>query len=160
MVTSISPTSGAVAGGSSITIVGTGFKRGAYAIFDGVLVTGRFDTRDVVLTTMYLESPPHAAGTIDVLVGNGDASSRVAFTIENNKLVSAICFGASGEIVQVALAAAVPVVDSEFSFSFADGSGMSGRMVAATEMVGSMNVGPCTDMTWRTYPPAEKPSGQ
>jgi len=59
-------------------IIGTGFQRGAVAIFDGTSVTGRFDSRDVALTTMYLETPAHAAGAVDVVVTNPDgASTRV-----------------------------------------------------------------------------------
>jgi hypothetical protein len=82
-----------------------------------------------------------------------DGSDRtLAFTIENNKVISATCFGATGETVRLSLPAPIPVDNSEFSFESSDGSALSGRMVAPGEMIGTMNIAPCTFMSWRSYP--------
>ena len=56
-------------------IVGTNLRTGAFAIFDGVTVRGRLDT---ALTTLFVETPPHPEGAIDIEVSNADgASTRV-----------------------------------------------------------------------------------
>ena len=44
-------------------ITGTGFNGGSIAVFGGVSVGARFDTRGVPFTTMYVETPPHACRT-------------------------------------------------------------------------------------------------
>ncbi len=74
-VTSISPSAGSTGGGASVKITGTGLNRGSFAIFDGVSVAARFDSRDVLFTTMYVETPPHGAGPVDVVVTSLDGGT-------------------------------------------------------------------------------------
>ena len=82
-----------------------------------------------------------------------DGSDRtLAFTIENDTVVSATCFGAADEIVRLLLPAPIPVKNSEFSFASPEGAALSGRMVAPGEMIGTMNLAPCTLMSWWSYP--------
>jgi hypothetical protein len=82
-----------------------------------------------------------------------DGSDRVlAVTIENDRVLDATCFGATGEIVRLEFPEPIHVVESEFSFVSPDGVALSGRMVAPDEMIGTMNVSPCTAMSWRSYP--------
>jgi len=180
-VTAISPLVGSTGGSSQLRIVGTGFRSGATVSFDGVRVTTRFDGR--LLNTMFLESPAHAAGTVDLTVTNPDGtqallprafryvspdsfdfngswqaysfdgSDRVLdFTIESNTLVQATCWGAGGEKVPLSIPSAPSVAHGEFAFAGTDGTSMSGRMVAESEAVGTMNLAPCANMAWRTYP--------
>ena len=60
-------------------ITGSGFNGGSIAVFGGVSVGARFDTRDFLFTTMYVETPPHASGPVDVVVTNFDGGTvRVA----------------------------------------------------------------------------------
>ncbi len=79
-VSSIAPTSGSTAGGTSITITGTGFLAGATVKFGGVAAT------NVTLnssTSLSATTPAHAAGTVDVLVTNSDGKAATlsqAFT--------------------------------------------------------------------------------
>jgi hypothetical protein len=181
-VTSLSPITGATGGGASVTIVGSGFHRETIVLFDGVPVGGRFDTRDQALTRMYLQAPSHAPGPVDVVVANPDgASTRIsagytyvpagsfnangawyggafdgsdrglAFTIENNAVRGVTCFGATGE-TRLEFPEPIRVVESEFSFVTSDGVVLSGRMVAPDEMIGTMNLSPCTAMSWRGSP--------
>jgi hypothetical protein len=181
VLTSISPALGATGGGASMTIVGTGFKRGVVVAFDGVEIKGRFDTRDAALATIYLESPAHSAGPVDLVVTNPDGafvksagaytyvsaesfdvngswagfaydgSDRyLEFTIRDSKLLSASCFSALGERFPLAIPLPAAVSNGEFSFVAQDGVMMSGRIVSALEIIGTMDVGACSRMSWRT----------
>ena len=71
-VTSISPTSGTTAGGTSVTLTGTGFLVGA-----SVTLGGTSATSIVVLsaTQITATTPAHAAGGVTVTVTNPDAQS-------------------------------------------------------------------------------------
>jgi len=58
-----------------VRIVGTNFRTGASAIFDGVTVTARLESTP---PTLVVETPPHPDGTTDIEVRNADgASTRV-----------------------------------------------------------------------------------
>jgi hypothetical protein len=161
-----------------MTITGTGFKPGVVAILDGSSVPARFDGT-VAFATMYLQTPPHAAGAVDIVVTNLDGGSvrvssghayvsagsfdpngpwagasydgsdrAVAFTIQNNMLVSASC--GYDEWFPLPFSSPSRVSNGEFSSYRDDGIGMSGRMVSVSEIVGTMNFGVCTAMAWRS----------
>jgi hypothetical protein len=68
---SVVPSSGPVAGGSAVTLSGTGFSPPVTVNFGGAsgTVTG------ATATTVTVQSPPHAAGTIDVTLVNSDGQS-------------------------------------------------------------------------------------
>lgn len=71
-VTAVSPNSGPTAGGTSVTVVGTGFLAGATLRIGGVNAT------NVVVqssTTLLGLTPPHAAGIVNVEVVNTDGQS-------------------------------------------------------------------------------------
>jgi hypothetical protein len=71
-VTSVSPSSGATAGATLVTITGTNFVIGASVTFDGLPATG------VVVvsgTTLTASTPAHAAATVDVVVTNPNGQS-------------------------------------------------------------------------------------
>ncbi len=71
-VTSISPTSGSINGGTSVTITGTNFAAGASVKFGGTLATV---VTVVNSTTIAATTPAHAAGAVNVVVTNPDGLS-------------------------------------------------------------------------------------
>jgi hypothetical protein len=71
-VTGLSPNSGSIAGGYTVTITGTGFTNASAVNFDGNTASF-FVTSD---TTIQATAPAHAAGVVDVTVSNaGDTSA-------------------------------------------------------------------------------------
>lgn len=64
VITSISPNSGAIAGGTVVTITGTGFTGATSVTFDGTSVT----PTAVTDTSITVTSPAHAAGTVSIRV--------------------------------------------------------------------------------------------
>ncbi|MEE9533653.1 MAG: IPT/TIG domain-containing protein, partial [Acidimicrobiia bacterium] len=71
-VTSVVPGSGPTAGGTAVTITGTGFDSGVTNVtFGGVLAT----VNSVTSTTIDVTTPSHAVGTVDVTVTNPDTQS-------------------------------------------------------------------------------------
>lgn len=83
-VTSVSPGTGPTAGGTSVTISGTGFADGAVALFDGVEATAQTDAAQGVLpivrnaTTIVAVTPPGVDGPADVEVRNPDGQAVTA----------------------------------------------------------------------------------
>ena len=71
-VSSITPVSGTTAGGTPVTITGTGFLAGATVSFGGTPATGVGVTNS---TTITATAPAHAAGAVNVVVTNTDAQS-------------------------------------------------------------------------------------
>ncbi|MGD0696946.1 MAG: IPT/TIG domain-containing protein [Terriglobia bacterium] len=70
-ITSITPIVGSIIGGTSVTIVGTGFQTGATVSFGGAAAT----IATVTTTQITLTTPAHAPGTVNVTVTNPDGSS-------------------------------------------------------------------------------------
>jgi hypothetical protein len=70
--TSISPTSGSTAGGTSVTITGTNFSSGATVTFGGTSATGANVTSSTSITAT---TPAHSAGMVNVVVANSDGQS-------------------------------------------------------------------------------------
>ncbi len=170
-------------GGATVKIVGTGFVPGMVALFDGIRAPGRFDTRDTSFSTFYTEAPAHAAGTVDLVVTNPDGRSArlasgyayappqsfdltgswggyslngedtwVEFEIRDSKLVSASCVydGATPFAF-----ASFPIVENgEFSFIADGGAAISGRIVSASEVLGTISFPQCRPgtMQWRANP--------
>ena len=71
-VSSVSPTSGPTAGGTSITITGTGFLANATVSVGG---TAASSVAVVNSTTITALTPAHAAGAVDVVVTNTDTQT-------------------------------------------------------------------------------------
>ena len=72
MVATITPTSGTTAGGTAVTITGTGFLAGATVSLGGTAATG---VTVVDSTTITATTAAHAAGAVNVVVTNTDAQS-------------------------------------------------------------------------------------
>ena len=71
-VSAISPTSGTTAGGTPVTITGTGFLAGATVSLGGTAATG---VTVVSSTSITATTAAHAAGAVNVVVTNTDAQS-------------------------------------------------------------------------------------
>jgi IPT/TIG domain len=70
-ITSISPGSGTSNGGTSVFIAGAGFAVGAKVTFGGIIATN-VSLSD---TQIFATTPPHAAGSVDIVVTNPDGST-------------------------------------------------------------------------------------
>jgi len=169
-VRSLSPNVGSTGGGTQVKIDGAGL--GTTVTFGGVPVQGRFFSGN---PTMYLSTPPHAAGAVEVVVsgqggesvpltnaftyasplafnfnadwvsfGQTDRDGDVAFTIRNNLLLTVSC----GTDVVLTFSPPRPV-NGEFSFAGEDGVSFSGRIVAASEAIGTIRLGRCESSEWR-----------
>ncbi len=80
-ISSLSPTSGAAAGGTTVTIIGTNFTGATNVTFGGVAGTGLSVASDTQLT---VTTPAHAAGAVDVVVITlgGTATQTGGFTYQ------------------------------------------------------------------------------
>ncbi|MFJ1270226.1 IPT/TIG domain-containing protein, partial [Legionella lytica] len=78
-LTSIAPNSGTTAGGTTITLTGTGFVPGATVQLDGI---NAVNVQVLNNTTLTAVTPAHASGAVDVVVNNGAGSVTLsaAFT--------------------------------------------------------------------------------
>src|SRR5205807_770871 len=73
IVTGLSPNAGPVAGGTSVTVTGSGFTSGGTpTVFFGGVAASSTVVDDSTITAV---SPAHAAGTVDVTVGNSVGTS-------------------------------------------------------------------------------------
>ena len=81
-VTSLSPNSGGIAGGTSVTITGTNFTGATAVTFGGTAAT---NVIVVNATTITATTPAHAAGSVDVAVTTpgGTGSKTGGFTYTN-----------------------------------------------------------------------------
>ena len=169
-VTSLSPNVGSTGGGTGVKIDGA--RLGTTVTFDGVPVQGRFFSGN---PTMYLSTPAHTAGTVDVVVsGRGGESVTLsnAFTYaspltfdfnadwtsfgqtDQEGLVSftirdnLLLTVSCGPDVTLTFSPPRPVANGEFSFVGDDGVGFSGRIVAVSEAAGTIKLGHCDSSGW------------
>ncbi len=73
-VSHVNPNTGTTAGGTPVTITGTGFTAGSTVDFAGVAASA---VHVVNTTTITASSPPESAGTVDVVVTTSAGSSTV-----------------------------------------------------------------------------------
>ena len=71
-VSGISPASGTTAGGTAVTVTGTGFAAGATVSFGGTAASGVVVSSATSITAT---APAHAAGGVDVVVTNTDGQN-------------------------------------------------------------------------------------
>jgi uncharacterized repeat protein (TIGR01451 family) len=74
----LSPNQGSTAGGTAVTITGTGFVSGGSlgVTFGGIAATG---VSFVSATSITCTTPAHAQGTVDLVLTNGDGQPTTAF---------------------------------------------------------------------------------
>jgi hypothetical protein len=80
-LTRVAPSSGSAAGGSTVTLSGSGFAAGATVTFGGVAAT---DVTVVNSTTITAGTPPHATGAVDVAVTQDGVTSTLASAFTYN----------------------------------------------------------------------------
>lgn len=81
-ITSLSQTTGTIAGGTSVTVTGTGFKSGISGTLGGNALTLTYTSS----TSISFSTPAHAAGAVDLVLTNCDGkgvTSSNAFTYAN-----------------------------------------------------------------------------
>jgi hypothetical protein len=169
-VTSISPNVGSTGGATGVKIEGTAL--GTTVTFGGATVQGRFFSGN---PTMYLDTPAHTAGTVDVVVsGQGGQSVTLAgaytyaspLTFDFNgdwagygqndedglvffTIRDDVLLSVScGPDVTVTFSPPRPVTDGAFSFVRNDGVAFSGRIVAASTATGIIQLGSCESNAW------------
>jgi hypothetical protein len=168
-VTSISPGAGSTGGGTYLLLTGTNFRQGMVATIDGIPQATFIGNS----TLASVSTTAHAAGLVEFVVTNTDgASARLTsgytyalpqsfdangiwnayidleipsfrFTIQGNALTSLTCGTAS----PITFSPPVPVINGEFSFTGAAGS-VSGRLLAALQATGTINIPGCGPATW------------
>jgi hypothetical protein len=163
-VTAITPSLGSAEGGSAVTIEGSNFLIGSIVRFGGVDVRGSlWEGR------LYVTTPPHAAGVVDieVLIGGGQ-SGRLAnaytyappatldfsgtwsgwigesdfvvkFTVEANVVTVVSCGG-----VNLELATPPTVSNGQFSYTGPGGS-ITGRILSPLQAKGAVTMPSCVD---------------
>ena len=149
-----------------------GARLGTTVTFDGVAVQGKFFSGN---PTMYLSTPAHTAGTVDVVVsGQGGESVTLsnAFTYaspltfdfnadwmsfgqtDQEGLISftirdnLLLSVSCGPDITLTFSPPRPVTNGEFSFVGDGGVGFSGRIVAVSEATGTIKLGPCEFNGW------------
>ena len=80
-ISAVSPANGSPAGGTAVTISGSGFTSGSSVTFGGAAATG---VQVLSPTSLTVLTPGHAAGKVDVVVTSGTATATApgAFTFE------------------------------------------------------------------------------
>jgi hypothetical protein len=89
VVTSLAPNTGPIAGGTPVTITGTGFTGATAVTFGGIAATNIVDVSDTSITA---NTPAHAAGAADVVVTapTGAGTLAAGFTYLGVPVVSSI----------------------------------------------------------------------
>jgi hypothetical protein len=167
VVTEVRPIIGSTSGGLQMIIIGTGFQYGLTVTVGGIVTP--FDYDDFGVDVLYLLTPAHAAGTVEVIVTNPDGRTgsgtftyaspatfdfngdwqgfagnlAVVLTIRDNTVVSVSC-GAS----ILTLDPPAVVANGEFSFAGSDGVSISGQILSPDWATGSINMGSCVGRLW------------
>ena len=102
-ISSISPSTGSTAGGTSVTITGTNFQSGAGVTIGGVAATNVNVTNSTSISAV---TPSHAAGTVSVTVTNPDAQNA---TLTNSYTYASSPPPSSGDVVLYAAEAPVRI---------------------------------------------------
>jgi len=168
-VAGVSPAVGSTSGSTPVKIAGSGFQTGAIVTIDGLTIPAAVANDRA---TIRFRTPPHPAGVVELIVTNPDggeaklagayvyvppasfdfdgewagaaADLDLRFTVQDGALVSVSC-GASGPI---AFLPAPAINEGAFSIVAADGTGISARIVSASDAVGTINLAPCRSMNW------------
>ena len=170
-ILSVTPSIGSSGGGASIMITGTGLLPGIRVAFGGTTAAAFFDPNP---DRIFVTTPSHAPGSVDVVVTNVDGQSNVAigeytfaapesFDVNGNwRGVSSVgdydepftFTVVNGVVVSmtcstsglVRLSPPAPIIHGEFLFRAEDGLALSGRILAPNEATGVVNVGPVANV--------------
>ena len=166
-ILTVTPSIGSIRGGAHIKITGVGLMpdtRVAFGATNGAAYFNKYSG------AIYVTTPSHAPGSVDVVITNldgqtatasggytfadpqsfdvngdwrgvsfaGDYDEPFTFTIVNGAVVSITC-AMSG---LVRLSPPAPVINGEFSFAQENIVALSGRILAPTEAMGVVDLGP------------------
>lgn len=170
-ITAVSPTLGSTGGGTAVMVTGTGFQSGATLTLDGAPANAHVEN----VTTLYFSTPPHAAGSVDVVVTNpngtlyllprgytyalpqsfdfngdweGYAGARRETEIRFTIENNRLASFSCGTTTTFTFSPPPSVRDGEFATAGNDGVGVSGRIVSASAAVGMISIEPCMATTW------------
>ncbi len=166
-ILSVTPSIGSSGGGASIKITGAGLLPGISVAFGATNVAAWFDKYS---GGVFVTTPSHAPGSVDVVVTNVDGQSGVAigaytfaapesFDVNGNwqgvsfagdfdepfkftVVNSAVVSITCATSGLVRLSPPAPIIHGEFSFAGEDGIALSGRILAPNEAKGVVNVDP------------------
>jgi hypothetical protein len=167
-ILSVTPSIGSTGGGAHIRITGAGLLPSVRVAFGATNVAAFFDQNHP--GEIYVTTPSHALGSVDVVVTNVDGQTAVAigaytFAAPESFDVDGNWRGASfagdydepftftvvnGAVVSITcstsglvrLSPPAPISHGEFLFRGEDDVAISGRIVAPNEAMGVVNVGP------------------
>lgn len=180
-VTSVTVSRGSTAGGTKFKIRGTNLTRGSSVTFGNVkAVSNSYDPRDEPGTTLYITSPPHPAGVVDLVITTADGQLRLSdafefvdqeafdfngkwsgttidgsdvlieFVIRNNTLVSGLCDGFETQTAVVSTG----VTTGSFLANGPNGFHLAGRIVSAEQATGKVTGPDCSgdgESPWQAY---------
>jgi PKD repeat protein len=132
-ISSVSPASGPASGGTMLTIKGKNFPKGATVAFGGTAAS----VKSLSATSISAVAPAHAAGTVDVTIGNpvgGGAAASGAFTFTGSPLVASAgpgVAGSEGSAVSFAGSVSGGVPPLSYAWDFGDGTAASGSLSPA-----------------------------
>jgi IPT/TIG domain len=163
-ILSVTPSIGSTGGGAAITITGAGLLAGARVAF-GATTMGASFYRD----RLFVTTPSHEPGSVDVMVTNVDGQNAVAigaytfaapesFDVNGNwrgvsfagdydePFTFTVVNGAVASITcamsgLVRLSPPAPIIHGEFSFAEENIVAVSGRILAPNEAKGVVNIG-------------------
>ena len=161
------PNTGSTGGGTPMIIVGDRFRAPVTVSVGGIATPFEYD--DFGVDVLYLTTPAHAAGVVEVIVTNPDGraassmftyalpatfdfngnwqgsvqNSAVLLTIRDDTVVSVSC-GASS----LTLDPPPVVANGEFAFAGSDGVSITGQILSADFASGSINMGSCVGPVW------------
>jgi hypothetical protein len=166
-ILSVTPSIGSTGGGAHIKITGAGLLPSTRVAFGATNVAAWFDKYS---GGIFVTTPSHAPGSVDVVVTNVDSQNAVAIgaytfaapeSFDVNGNWRGVSFAGdydepftftvvNGAVVDftcstsglVRLSPPAPIVHGEFSFGGEDGGAISGRILARNEAMGVINVGP------------------
>jgi hypothetical protein len=166
-ILSVTPSIGSTGGGAHIKITGAGLLPSTRVAFGATNVAAWFDKYS---GGIFVTTPSHAPGSVDVVVTNVDGQNAVAigaytfaapesFDVNGNwrgvffagdydePLTFTVVNGAVVDFTcstsgLVRLSPPVPIVHGEFSSRGEDGVAISGTILAPNEAMGVVNVGP------------------
>jgi hypothetical protein len=169
-VTDLSVTRGSSVGGADIKITGTNLRGGETVLFGDVPTVGRAGSGpDLAGTTLYVTSPKHQAGVVDVVIAAAAGPVRipqafefvdqqaldfngkwggyfwdgsdvwVEFVIRNDTLVSVSCTYDT----TTTIATAAAVLDGSVSAQGPDDFYLSGRIVSPSQSTGTLIARAC-----------------
>jgi hypothetical protein len=159
--TEVSVSRGSTAGGTKFKIKGSNLTRGSSVTFGNVkVVSTSYDPRDEPGTTLYITSPAHPAGVVDLVIttANGNWSGStidgsdvvIEFVIRNNTLVSGLCDGFKTQTAVLS----TDVSAGSFLAKGPDSFHLAGRIVSAAQATGKVTGPDCSgvgESPWQAY---------